>query len=176
LLEVADERGRLTSELREMGQALQVARFALQALSQVQARLGNPASWSSHVGFPRRHKGLIHSATAHSRLDELARMAAYADQCVWVLRVELADVSGVDMAPPAAMESLTTGLVTRFTDVWLEHTVSVPDRIRYAHHNVGRCMWLVNDVHNRLAQRAGAARTRLGQLEGERRSLLSGKA
>jgi hypothetical protein len=174
LLELAEERGLLAGELREIDQAVQVARAALQALSHLQARLGDPSTWSSYYGPFNRHRGLFHTASTHSRLNELARMAAYADHCVAVVRVELADVRGVDVVPPVAMPPLVTGLATGFADVWLEHRVSVPDRIRHAHNNVARCMWLVDHAHNRLVERATGARARIGQLAAERRMLLTG--
>jgi hypothetical protein len=53
----------------------------------------------------------------HSRLDEAAQAAAYADRCLAVLRTELADVPGLSLtAPQLAVDGLT-----RFVDVWFDN-------------------------------------------------------
>lgn len=47
LLELADERGRLTGDMQELSEALQAARIAWHALSQLQDKLGSASGWST---------------------------------------------------------------------------------------------------------------------------------
>jgi DNA repair exonuclease SbcCD ATPase subunit len=65
LLELADERGRLTGEMHELTEAKQAARTAWQALSQVQERLGRASGWSTYDTF--FGGGALSSAMKHSR-------------------------------------------------------------------------------------------------------------
>jgi hypothetical protein len=170
LLELADERGRLTGEMHELTEAGQAARTASQALSRVREKLGSASGWSTYDTF--FGGGVIGSAMKHSRLDEAARAAAHADRCLAVLRTELADVGAVARtAPNVAVEGLT-----RFVDVWFDNVftdLAVRDRIERAEQNVARSAQLVREVQGRLDQRTAQARTRLSAIETERRDLLT---
>ena len=169
LLELADERGRLTSEMRELAEAMQAARVASGALSQVRDKLGSASGWSTYDTF--FGGGALSSAIKHSRLDEAAQAAAHADRCLAVLRSELADVRGVAVAPNLAVDGLT-----RFVDVWFDNIftdLAVRDRIKQAEHNVARSIQLVHEAQIRIDQRAGQTRARLATIETERRELLT---
>jgi hypothetical protein len=170
LLQLADERGRLTGELHEIGEAIQAADAAWRALSAVRDRLGSASSWSTYDTF--FGGGVISSAFKHARLDEAARAASHADRCLAVLRTELADIHDEPVTTPR----LTTDGVTRFVDVWLDNIftdLSVRNRIKQGQRNVAHTMQLVREVHSRLKQRAATTRTRLAAIEAERRELLT---
>ena len=170
LLELADERGRLTGEMREIAEAMQAARTAFDALSQVQEKLGSASGWSTYDTF--FGGGAISSAIKHSRLDEAAQAAAHADRCLAVLRTELADVQNVALTVPnPAVDGLT-----RFVDVWFDNIftdLAVRDRIKQAERNVARSMELVRKVHESLKQRRAQARARLATIDTERHGLLA---
>jgi hypothetical protein len=170
LLELADERGQLNGELHELSEARQAARTAQTALLQVRDKLGSASDWSAFDTF--FGGGAISSAVKHSRLDDAAQAAAYADRCLAVLRTELADLQGVTLT---ATQLAVDGL-TRFVDVWFDNIftdLAVRDRIKQAEQNVARSIQLVSQVQGRLRQRAAHARARLATIEIERHDLLT---
>jgi len=170
LLKLADERGRLTGELHELAEAAAAAELAETALSQVQAKLGSASGWSTYDTF--FGGGAISSAIKHSRLDEAARAAAYADQCLAVLRTELADV---DAMAPTAPQLAVSG-PTRFVDVWFDNVFTdfaVRNRIKRAQQNIVESIRLVMEMQEQLHQRAADAQARLAAIEAERRELLA---
>jgi hypothetical protein len=169
LLALAEERGRLTGEAREAAEALAAARTAWEALSRVQDSLGRAAGWSTYDTF--FGGGAVSSSIKHSRLDDAAKEAAYADRCLLALRTELADVGGVAQTGPAlAMDGLT-----RFVDVWFDNfftDMAVRGRIKRAQENVDRCMRRVQQVTAALEQRTVDIRARLAAIEAERLAVL----
>jgi hypothetical protein len=170
LLELADERGRLTGQMHELTEAMRAARTAEQALSQVREKLGSASGWSTYDTF--FGGGLISSAIKHSRLDEAAQAAARADRCLAVLRTELADVGDMDLT----VSNLAVDGLTRFVDVWLDNIftdLAVREQIKQAEQNVARAMRLVHEVQRRLDQRAAQAHARLATIETERHDLLT---
>jgi hypothetical protein len=172
LLELADERGRLTGEIHEVAEALRAARTAGQALSQVGEALGSAAGWSTYDTF--LGGGLLSSSMKHSRLDEAAEAAARADQSLAVLRTELADVHGAALTAPR----LAVGELTRFVDVWLDNIftdLAVRDQIKQAQENVDGSIQLVREVQARLEERAARTHARLAAIATERRALLIGQ-
>jgi hypothetical protein len=169
LLTLADERGRLRAEMTEITQAQQAADSASQALSRVQKRLSSASAWSTYDVFGG---GVIASAVKHSRLDDAADAAARADQCLAVLRTELADVGSLALTAP----QLAVGAGTRFVDVWFDNIFSdlaVAGRISQARQNADQSMQLVREVRSRLTERAAQAQDRLAAIEAERRDLLT---
>jgi hypothetical protein len=135
-------------------------------LSQVATMLGSASGWSTYDTFIGG--GAISSAVKHSRLDAAAR----ADQCLAVLRTELADL---DLVGPTAPRLAIDGL-TRFVDVWFDNVFTdfaVRDRIKQAQQNVVRSTRLVSTVHGQLQRRAADAQARLAAIESERRALLA---
>ena len=172
LLELAEERGRLTGEAREVAEALAAAGAARDALAAVQASLDSASGWSTYDTF--FGGGAISSAIKHSRLDEAARQAAHADRCLLALRTELADVAGVaHTAPQLAIDGLT-----RFADIWFDNIftdLAVRGRIKRAQENVGYSARAVREVARQLGQRDGAIRTRLSGIEADRLAVLTGR-
>jgi hypothetical protein len=170
LLALADERGRLQAELAEITEAQQAAAAAGQALSRVQERLGSASAWSTYDTF--FGGGAIASTVKHSRLDDAAEAAARADQCLAVLRTELADVG----APGLTAPQLAVGAGTRFVDVWFDDIFSdlaMEGKISQARRNVAGSLEIVGAVRSRLRDRAGQARGRLAAIDAERRDLLT---
>jgi hypothetical protein len=170
LLALADERGRLQAELAEVTEAQQAAAAAGQALSAVRERLGSASAWSTYDTF--FGGGVMASAVKHSRLDDAAAAAARADQCLAVLRTELADVGGLGLTAP----QLAVDAGTRFVDVWFDNIFSdlaMAGRISQARQNVDRSLEVVGEVGSRLTQQAGQARGRLAAIDAERRDLLT---
>ncbi|HUZ36145.1 MAG TPA: hypothetical protein VMV17_07445 [Streptosporangiaceae bacterium] len=170
LMELADERGRLTAEIREIAEAVQAADAAGQALAQVQERLDSASGWSTYDTF--FGGGAISSAIKHSRLDEAAQAAAHADQLLAVLRTELADI---DAVMPVTARLPVEG-VTKFVDIWVDNfftDLAVRDRINQARDNVTRAARLVAVVRTQLAQRDTQAYARLAAIGKERQDVLS---
>ncbi len=171
LLAVAEEWGRLQAEQREIGEAVAAAGAAAQALAAVRDGLDRASGWSTYDTF--FGGGAISSAMKHSRLDEAAQQAAYADRCLLALRTELADVG---VTGPTAPQLQIDGL-TRFVDVWFDNIFtdfSVRGRIRDAQANVDKAQRAVHEVSNRLRRRAGDIQTRVAQLGTERLAVLNG--
>jgi hypothetical protein len=171
LLELADERGRLTGELKELGEAHRAAGSATQALGHLTSRLGSAENWSTYDTF--FGGGMIASAIKHSRLDEAADAAAAADRSLALLRTELADVDGATVTAPR----LEITELTRFVDIFLDNIFtdfSVLNRIEQAQQRVAECARLVSTVESAVVRRGRAVRTRLAELDRERRQLLTG--
>lgn len=168
LMRVAQERGRLEAELRELAEAVQAAGQAARALEAVAEKLGSADSWSAYDTF--FGGGVISSSFKHDRLDQAARLAAYADRCLAVLRTELADVGIV--RPVGRIE---VGAGTRFLDVWFDNLftdLAVRDHIKRAQANVADTRGRVADVQRQLASRTEAARQRRAALDRARQDLL----
>jgi hypothetical protein len=170
ILELADERGRLTGELKELHQALAAADIARDALTAVEGDLRSAARWSNYDTF--LGGGIFSSAFKHDRLDDAAAAAAHADRRLAVLRTELADVGEIGpTAPDLAFDDLT-----RFLDVWFDNIFtdwSIGSRIQEAQGNVALCLRVVARLRSRLEQVAATARARLAAVESERHDLLT---
>jgi len=170
LLQLAAERGRLTADLKETGEALNAAAAALHALSQVQDRLGSASSWSTYDTW--FGGGMIASSIKHDRMDEAAQAAAAADQRLAVLRTELADVGDPGLTAP----QLAVSGGTRFADVWFDNfftDIAVADRIRQADRQVAESVQLVERLQARLTSRAAETKAKLRAIETDRESLLT---
>ncbi len=170
LLELADERGRLAAESRELAEARHAADEAAQALSRAHASLGSASSWSTYDTF--FGGGMISSAIKHSRLDDAAAAAAHADRCLAVMRTELADVQAYT---PVVTEVAVDGL-TRFADIWFDNIFTdhaVRGKIRRAQSNVDSSIAMVAEVQRRLAERMARVRERISAIAAERVALVS---
>jgi hypothetical protein len=168
LIRLAQERGRTEAELRELAEAAQAAGQAAQALQAVAEKLGSADSWSAYDTF--FGGGVISSSFKHDRLDQAARLAAYADRCLAVLRTELADVG---IVRPVGRIGVDGG--TRFLDVWFDNIftdLAVRDHIKRAQANLADARQRVADVRRQLADRTEAARQRRANLDQARRGLL----
>ncbi len=170
LLELAEERGRLISETRELAQAAQAASRAAFALGEVRDKLASAGSWSTYDTFGRGD--VIASAIKHNRLDDAARAAAVADQQLTILRTELADVAGLPVATLGPAISDTT----RFFDIWFDNIFShlkVRDHIKQAQVRIAAAAARVKQLDSQLAAQVRAGNARLAEIETERVSLLS---
>jgi hypothetical protein len=170
LLELAEERGRLLSETRELTQAARAARQAGLALGQVRSKLTSAGTWSTYDTF--LGGGMIASAIKHERLDDAARAAAVADQQLTILRTELADVAGLPVTTPA----LAIRDTTRFFDVWFDNIftdLTVRDHIAQAQKRIAAATARVQQVESQLTARLTASNARLAEIETERMRLLS---
>lgn len=170
LMALADEKGRVSAELREVAEALQAATAADQALAAVQARLGSASSWSAYDTW--FGGGAFSSAIKHDRLEQAAAAAHNADRHLAVLRTELADVDGrFPVTPQLKMDGLT-----RFFDIWLDNIftdLSVRSRIIQAKDNVTVCREAVSDVRAQLLVRQTEGQARLAAIGRERQERLT---
>jgi len=170
LLALADERGRLAAESRELAEARHAADEAAQALSRAQASLRSASSWSTYDTF--FGGGMISSAIKHSRLDDAAEAAAHADRCLAVMRTELADVQAYT---PVVTGVAVDGL-TRFADIWFDNIFTdhaVRGKIRRAQSNVDSSLLMVTDIQQRLDERTARVRERVSAIAAERVALVS---
>ena len=171
LLSLAEERGRLQAELREIDEAVSAATKAEHALEALQSSLNSASGWSTYDTF--FGGGALSSAMKHSRLDDAAQQAQYADRCLLALRTELSDVGETG---PVAPQLPVDGL-TRFVDVWFDNIFtdfSVGGRIKDARANVERTLRAVFEVSARLRRRAADGQSRLAQIRAERLAVLAG--
>jgi hypothetical protein len=169
LMVLAEERGRIEAEVRELDEARRAADVAGQALGELRRQLDSAGGWSTYDTF--FGGGVVSSMMKHDRLDGAARAAAYADRCLAVLRAELADVGvAPSMAPTIGVDGFT-----RFADVWFDNIftdMAVREHIKRAQWNAERSWRMVGAVHQGVSQREAAAPARLGAAEAERRRLL----
>jgi hypothetical protein len=169
LLELAEDRGRLVAERRELGEALQAGRAALTWLATTAEALDEAhglSTYDTYVGG-----GMISSAVKHSWLDDAAAAAAQADRHLAVLRTELAHVPPV----PAMSSGIAVDGLTRFADVWLDNILTdlaVRDAIRQSEQKIAYGRRKVADVVTTLTARDALAREHLDRVETERRALL----
>ncbi|MDA8323858.1 MAG: hypothetical protein M0030_29170 [Actinomycetota bacterium] len=171
LLDLAEEKGRLTAEVAEIDRALRDAGAAELALSQVGQILASAKSWNTYDTF--FGGGLMADIAEHNRLDQAARAAAEADRRMSVLRTELAEIeTAASPSGPLAISS-----TTKFVDMWFGNIftdLAIRSRIQQAQANVSSGIQLVDRVRAQLTGRAARARDRLSAIEAERRSLLTG--
>lgn len=169
LMDLADERGRLTAEGREIEEALRAAAAARKALVEVRDHLNSAGNWSTFDTL--LGGGLLSSVAKQQQIDAAAQSARRADHQLAMLRTELADVPGLSLDAELKLDGLT-----RFVDVWFDNIftdLAVDQRITRAQGNVERCGRLVREVRERLTHRAEQVRTRLAEVEAERRDVLT---
>jgi len=167
---MAEQRGRLEAENREIDEALRAATDAVQALWVATERLGSAGNWSTYDTW--LGGGVIGSMVKHDRLDQAQQAASYAESRLAVLRSELADVGvGPEVAP-----SLSLDRTTRFVDIWFDNIVTdlaVGSRITKAKETVSSAGRAVNSVAQRLHDRRAALTTELDALDARREALLT---
>ena len=170
LLQLADERGRLTAEISAMHDAQQLAAAADAALAQARDRLGSASSWSTYDTY--FGGGLIGSVVKHQRMDEAAQAAAEADRRLAALRTELVDVS--HLAPTAPQLVVSAGL--KVTDILFNNIftdLAVGHQIRQAQNTVDNSVQLVGDIRAQLTRQVSAAEERLTAIEAQRQELIT---
>ncbi|GIF21520.1 regulator of replication initiation timing [Actinoplanes tereljensis] len=170
LAELAEQRGRLTAELKELTEAESAARAAAQALTDANEMLESADNWSTADTF--LGGGGLSSLVKHSRLDDAAARAAEADRRLAVLRAELRDVN---LALPSLARGLELDGFTRFADVWLDNIftdLSVRGQIKDGLGQLGAAAQQVGKIRSALAARITENRTELALLNQERTALL----
>jgi hypothetical protein len=170
LLALADERGRLIAELNELYRARDDAGTAVQALADVQDRLGTAANWSTFDTY--LDHGMIANAIKHDRIDEAAQAADVADQRLAALRTDLADLGGYE--PTAPRLEISGGF--KFADIFFNNIftdLAVGRQIRDAQDNVDRSVQQVQALRDRLEYQIGTVTERLGAMDAERQQLLT---
>ena len=170
LLALADERGRLAAELDELRRASDDAGAAVQALSEVQDRLGTAANWSTFDTY--FDHGMIANSIKHDRIDQAAQAARAADRRLAALRTDLAELGGVE--PTAPRLEVSAGF--RFADIFFNNIftdLAVGRQIRDAQDNVGQSMQQVGALQDRLRDQVGAVTARLKAMDGQRKQLLT---
>jgi len=171
LLQLADERGRLTAEVDEITRAQQGAQAADHALAEVRDRLGTAASWATYDTFFRG--GIISNSIKHDRMDDAAQAAAEADNRLSALRTELTDLAEIEPTAP----KLEVGSGLKFADIFFNNIftdLAIDSQIRQAQDNVDTATRLVADAQGRLASQLAAAQSRLADIEARREALLTG--
>jgi len=170
LLALAQERGRLTAELDELHRASDDAERAVQALSEVQDRLGTAASWSTFDTY--LDHGMIANAIKHDRIDQAAQAAREADERLAGLRSDLDELGGLE--PTAPRLEVSAGF--KFADIFFNNIftdLAVGRQIRDAQDNVDRSVQQVRTLRDQLQDQLGAVNRRLAAMDAEREQLIT---
>jgi hypothetical protein len=170
LLALAEQRGRMTAELKELQRAGADADAAVQALADVRDRLGTAANWSTFDTY--FDHGMIANAIKHDRIDQAAAAARTADQRLAALRTDLADLGGSE--PTAPRLEISAGF--KFADIFFNNIftdLAVSHQIRDAQDTVDRSTQQVRALADRLSGQISAVTTQLRAMDGEREQLLS---
>ncbi|MDI1462718.1 hypothetical protein QEZ54_17220 [Catellatospora sp. KI3] len=170
LLELAERRGSLTAELKELREAAAAAARAAESLDRVAVLLGKADDWSGYDTW--LGGGAFSSAMKHDRMDEAASAATVADHHIAKLRTELADVRDVNLTLP----ELELEGFTRFADVWFDNIftdLAVRDRIKQALRNVGHSVERVAGLRRTLDRHLADTTAALEGAERERRAVLA---
>lgn len=169
LLALADKRGRLTAELSELHRATNDAGTAVQALADVQDRLGTAANWSTFDTY--FDHGMVANAIKHDRIDQAAQAARAADQRLAALRSDLAELGRSE--PTAPRLEISAGF--KFADIFFNNIftdLAVGQQIRGAQDNVERSVQQVRALQDRLGDQIGALTEQLHALDAERLQML----
>jgi len=170
LLELADQSGRMTAELDELHRANDHAGAAVQALADVQDRLGTAANWSTFDTY--FDHGMVANAIKHDRIDQAAQAARAADQRLAALRSDLAELGSYE--PTAPRLEVSAGF--KFADIFFNNIftdLAVGSQIRDAQDNVDRSMRQVRALQDRLGGQVRTVTERLAAIDADRQSLLT---
>ena len=170
LLARAADRGRLSAELDELNRASSDAGAAVQALAEVQDRLGTAANWSTFDTY--LDHGIVANAIKHDRIDQAAQAARAADQRLAALRSDLAELGGFE--PTAPRLEISAGF--RFADIFLNNIftdLAVGHQIRDAQGTVGQSVQQVRALLDRLGNQVATVTAGLDAMNAERQQLLA---
>jgi hypothetical protein len=170
LLELADQRGRMTAELDELHRANDDAGAAVQALADARDRLGTAANWSTFDTY--FDHGMVANAIKHDRIDQAAQAARAADQRLAALRSDLAELGSYE--PTAPRLEVSAGF--KFADIFFNNIftdLAVGSQIRDAQDNVDRSMQQVRALQDRLGGQVRTVTERLAAMDADRQSLLT---
>lgn len=169
LTSLAERRGALEAELREVKEADDAGVEAYQALVAASGRLGSAEGWSTWDTF--FGGGLITDVVKHSRIDDSRAELRRADHALQTFARELADLN----QHAVATLDLSTGL--QVFDVVFDNIFSdwmVLSRIGKAREKVGETTSQVRRVVDRLRSRRTDLEKELAGLTPERERLLNG--
>jgi hypothetical protein len=164
---LAEDRGRLLAERRELAEAVEAATTAGQALRAFDALLGRAERWSIYDTY--FGGGLIASEIKLEKLDHAAGFAAGANRALARLSEELADVGD------GTVSELSVDDSTRFFDMWSDNVfadLSVQARIEEAKRDIARISKAVSGHRSRLDERLRDLDDRLQRVEKESSELL----
>jgi hypothetical protein len=170
LLALAEQRGRLTAELNELQHASQDADGAVQALTDVQDRLGTAANWSTFDTY--LDHGMVANAIKHDRIDQAAQAARAADERLAGLRSDLAGLGASD--PTAPRLEISAGF--KFADIFFNNIftdLAVGQQIRNAQDSVDQSLQQVSTLQSRLKDQIGTVTKQLDAIDAERQQLLT---
>ncbi|WP_152365761.1 hypothetical protein [Microlunatus speluncae] len=165
---LAEERGRLQAEHRELAEADRAAGDASQALGELNDILDNAAGWSTYDTF--FGGGMVSSLVKQDKLDQASAAAAQANQQLARLSRELADVGG------GTVEALDVGDMTRFLDVWFDNIftdLSVSNRIEEAKARTAHSLSAIAGQQRQIAERRADVERRLEHVDRLRTDLLA---
>ncbi|NYE73393.1 hypothetical protein [Microlunatus parietis] len=168
---LAEERGRLQAEHRELAEADQAAVAATQALQELGSILDDAAGWSTYDTF--FGGGMMSSLVKQDKLGEAAAAARHANQLLARLSRELADVGG------GSVSALAVDDLTRFLDVWFDNIftdLSVAGRIDEAKARTAHSLEAVAGQRQQIADRGADVARRLAYVDQLRTDLLAGPA
>jgi hypothetical protein len=168
LFEIAEERGRLTAELTEIGQARDAGDRALGHLRGAAQLLDSARSWSAFDTW--WDGGVATSMMKHERLDVVAAHIRAANAALSRFTTELSDVH------TQGLRMVELGTLTRVFDVWFDNLftdLAVRDRIIDAQEKVVEALGGVRDIQTRLAARTQRCTDELARLQAERVEVLS---
>ncbi len=165
---LAEERGRLLAEQRELGEADHAAVEAGRALQDLNNILDEASGWSTYDTF--FGGGMLSSAVKQDKLDLAAAAAHLANQQLAKLSRELADVGG------GTVEALQVGDLTRFLDVWFDNIftdLSVANRIEEAKDRAAHSLAAITGQQKQIAERRADVERRLAHVDQLRTALLA---
>jgi len=166
----ADPRGARLLALAELRRASDDADAAIQALADVQDRLGTAANWSTFDTY--FDHGMIANAIKHDRIDQAAQVADEADRRLAALRTDLAELGGYQ--PTAPRLEISGGF--KFADIFFNNfftDLAVGRQIRDAQDNADRSAQQVQALQGRLKHQIGTVTDRLNAMDAERQQLLT---
>jgi DNA repair exonuclease SbcCD ATPase subunit len=169
---IAQERGEVLAERREVAEAVTAAADAGAALDEVASQLASASSWSTYDTF--FGGGAISSAVKHDRIDAAQRAASRAETRLAILARELRDVgAGGPVAPALRIDSITSLADIFFDNIFTDWAVD--SRISDAKESVARARRAVREVAARLAAREQRLALRSAELAQRRVDLLHGR-
>ncbi|PRY30640.1 hypothetical protein [Pseudosporangium ferrugineum] len=165
LLVLADERGRVEAELRELHEAVRAAEAALGALGELRRQLDLA---SSRQTTDNLLGGAVSVGQPHW-LDAVGWAASNADRCLAVLHAELTDVG---LARPLGNIPRPITRPAGFQAVFFSNLL-IREQINRASRDADESLRLIAAIHRDVALRAQAARSRWNALHSERQHLIT---
>lgn len=169
LVAIAEERGRLEAEQRELQEALEAGEVADARLRDLWGELSSASGWSTYDTF--LGGGMFSTAIKHDHMDRAAALSRHADEALAVLGRELQDTGAAHIGQSVAMSE-----GTRFLDMWFDNIftdLTVANQINDALNRTQRVAHQVGEAVQRCRQRLAEVTSKVNDLMSERRSLLT---